>query len=319
VITVLEAGLLTTVQDAGRRGYRGHGVPLAGAMDSFAYAVANLLAANPPGAAALEMTLLGGSFRFERWSLVAVAGADMQARLDDRPFENWTARRVPAGSQLSFGLSATGSRAYLAIRGGIDVPAVLGSRSTYTRAGIGGFNGRALEAGDVLPVARSAPPPWSERDLPARFVPSYTSDIRLRLMLGPQDDLFAPDGIDTLFARTYRVTDKNDRMGWQLEGPPVRHREGPDIVSDAVCPGAVQVPGSGMPIILGADCQTTGGYAKVGVVAGVDLSALAQARVGHTIRFVQCSDAAAVDALRAQREVLRRIAQKLTEGCRGNS
>ncbi len=305
MITVIAPGLLTTVQDQGRRGYRAFGVPLAGAMDRYAYAVANLLVGNPADAAALELTLVGGTFRFDRDAVVALCGADMQARLDEREVPPWSAVRMRAGQELALGPAASGCRTYLAVSGGIEVPKVLKSRSTYTRAGIGGFAGRALRAGDELPVGPGTLA--GDHMLPARFIPEYGTEVTLRLLPGPQDDFFTSEGLETLFSSTYSVTERNDRMGYQLEGSPVQHRKGADIVSDALCPGAVQIPGSGRPMVLTADCQTTGGYAKVGVVIGPDLGLLAQARMGNTVRFSRCHEAAAVDALRVERETLRDI------------
>lgn len=309
MITVLKPGLLTTVQDEGRPGYRAFGMPLAGAMDRRAYRVANLLAGNPPGAAALEMTLTGGAFRFEADAFVALAGAEMSATVDGEPVRAWSAFPVATGSELALGAAVSGCRAYLAVQGGIDVPQVMGSRSTYTRARIGGLHGRPLRAGDVLPLGTSGPVArWERRVLPGDLVSVYGKDVRLRVLLGPQDDLFAPEGIATFLGSAYAVTNRNDRMGYQLEGPAIRHARGPDIVSDALLPGAVQVPGSAMPIVMTMDAQTVGGYAKIATVIGSDLGSLAQARVGDTVRFVACSMDQALDALWEERRAYERIA-----------
>lgn len=314
MILVLAPGLLTTVQDDGRRGYRAFGMPWAGVMDRYAYAAANLLAGNPPGAAAVEMTLSGGSFRFDEAVYAAVCGADFGAALDGAPAGNRVAFPVPAGATLSFGNAGSGCRAYLAVRGGIDVPVVLGSRSTYTRAGVGGFGGRALAEGDILrigpaPAAGQLPP---RRSLPGRLVPPYGGEVRLRVLTGPQEDMFASDGIATFFSSAYAVTDRNDRMGYRLEGPAVRHKGGADIITDALAPGAVQVPGDGMPIVMMADCQTTGGYAKIGAVIGPDLRFLAQARRGDVVRFSRCSDDEAVAALQSERDAYAAMAEALS-------
>jgi KipI family sensor histidine kinase inhibitor len=312
VITVVKPGLLTTVQDEGRPGYRAFGMPVAGAIDRRAYRVVNLLAGNAPGAAALEMTLLGGTFRFEQDTVAAVCGAEMRAALDGEPVRTPSSFAVRAGATLVFASAAAGVRCYLGVRGGIDVPAALGSRSTYTRAGVGGLGGRPLEPGDVLPLGEAAPPghstpmprlPYLAQD----FLPAG-GEVRLRVLLGPQDDYFTPEGLATFFGSAYKVTNRNDRMGYQLEGPAVAHSRGPDIVSDALCPGAVQVPGSGMPIVMMADCQTTGGYAKLGYVIGPDLGKLAQARFGDRVRFERCTEAQAVEALRAEKEACDRLA-----------
>ncbi len=311
MISVLKPGVLTTVQDEGRPGWLAFGMPLAGAMDPQAYALANLLAGNAPGAAAIEMTLLGATFRFEEAAYVAVAGADMSASLDGARVAPWSAFPVQRGAVLAFSAAADGCRTYLAVRGGIEIPPFLGSRSTYVRGGVGGQHGRPLAPGDALPVGAAAgdePPP---RSLPARDVPRHGREVGLRVLLGPQDDHFTAEGVATFLGSAYTVTNRNDRMGYQLEGPAVRHRRGADIVSDALLPGAVQVPGSGQPIVMMADSQTVGGYAKIGAVIGADLGKLAQARRGDTVRFVQTSHDGAVRALRQARERLGAIAAAL--------
>ncbi|MCL5884288.1 MAG: biotin-dependent carboxyltransferase family protein [Deltaproteobacteria bacterium] len=313
MILVLAPGLLTTVQDQGRRGFRAFGMPWAGAMDRYAFAAANLLAGNPPGAAALEMTLAGGSFRFEDAAYAAVCGADLGADLDGAPVGNWAAFPVPSGATLSFGTAGSGCRAYLAVRGGIDVPVVLGSRSTYTRARVGGLGGRALAAGDVLRSgAMAVSESRSPRSLPPRYILPCGGDARLRVLPGPQDDMFVPEGIATFYSAAYRVTDRNDRMGYRLDGPAVRHLCGADIVTDALTPGAVQVPGDGMPVVATADCHTTGGYAKIGAVIGPDLRLLAQVRSREAVRFARCSDDEAVAALRGERAAYAAMAEALS-------
>lgn len=316
MIAVLASGFLTTVQDEGRRGYRAFGMPWAGAMDRYAFAAANLLAGNPPGSAVLEMTLSGGSFRFEEAAYVALCGADMGAALEGVPAGNWVAFPVASGATLSFGPAARGCRGYLAVSGGIDVPVVLGSRSTYTRAGVGGFGGRALSEGDLLrigpaPAAGQLPP---GRSLPDRLVPACGGEARLRVFTGPQEDMFASDGIATFFSSAYVVTDRNDRMGYRLEGPAVRHKGKADIITDALAPGAVQVPGDGMPIVMMADCQTSGGYAKIGAVIGPDLRLLAQSRCGDMVRFLHCAEEEAITALREERAAYTAIKERFLDG-----
>jgi biotin-dependent carboxylase-like uncharacterized protein len=311
MITVLKPGLLTTVQDGGRPGYRAFGMPLAGAMDRHAYAIANALAGNAPGAAALEATLLGPTLRFEAEAYVGLCGADMQATLDGEPVASGSGLAVPAGAELALGSAPVGCRAYLAVHGGIDVAPVLGSRSTYTRAAIGGLHGRPLRAGDVLPVAMAEGRPRAARALPRALLPRVGGAIALRVLLGPQDDRITEEGIRTFLESAYVVTNRNDRMGYQLDGPAVRLRGAADIVSDGLCPGAVQIPGGGTPIVMMVDCQTTGGYAKVATVIGPDLARLAQARRDDVVRFVACSDEDAVAALRAERRALRDIADAL--------
>lgn len=306
-LEVLKPGLLTTVQDRGRRGFLAFGVPVSGAMDRRAAGVANILAGNGQDAALLEMTLVGGAFRFPRGAYVAVCGADMGGALDGRPIRNWSGFTVPPGGELCFGHAASGCRGYLAVRGGIAVPPVLGSRSTLLRSGLGGHMGRQLRAGNRLPLGEGPEGDHEPRLLSRRLVPEYPGEIRLRVLPGPQDDLFSNEGIEAFFSSVYTVTPRNDRMGYRLDGPRIRHRQGADIVSDALCAGAVQVPGDGLPLVMGADHQTTGGYAKIGAVIGPDLWRLAQARQGTRIRFVRCRDEAAVAVLRREHELFGRI------------
>jgi len=311
VILVEKAGPLATVQDLGRPGHRASGMPLAGAMDRWALAAANLLAGNPPGAAAVELTLTGGTWRFEDEALAALAGADMGATLDGEPVPAWSSFRAPAGARLRLGHAAAGVRCYLAARGGVDVPPVLGSRSTYTRARVGGLEGRALRAGDRLPVgagAGSAPEP---RGLPREDIPPCGGPVCLRTIPGPQEDRFRRGAVGAFYSSSYRVSPANDRMGYRLTGPELAHANGADVVTDPLLPGAVQVPGSGEPIVLMADAQTTGGYARIATVIGPDLRLLAQARAGDEVRFRRVSQAAAVAALRAERAALRALARAL--------
>lgn len=298
MITIMKPGLLTTIQDKGRWGYQAYGMPVAGAMDRYAYRIANILAGNSCDAAVVEMTVLGATFHFDSEVLVSICGADMQGTLNGEKITNWSSFYVAAGSELAFGYVVNGCRSYLAVHGGIDVPVVLGSRSTYTRAGVGGVDGKALPVGCTLTVGnQQAGVAGQLRTLPAIFIPQYASALEVRVLLGPQDDLFTDDGIATFFNSEYTISVEADRMGYRLEGPPIKHSGTADIISDALCQGAIQVPGHGMPIVMMADRGTTGGYAKIGTVIGPDLTWLAQAKPGDSVRFIQCSDEQAVAAL----------------------
>ena len=297
--TVLDPGMMTTVQDLGRYGYRAYGVPSSGAMDRLALTVANLLAGNSTAEAALEMTLSGARLQFVKPAFAAICGAEMEARLNGERVANWSSFAIPAGSELRFDQAVTGCRAYLALHGGIQVPVVMGSRSTYLRAQIGGLEGRILRTGDVLPLLDATLPNQSIA-LPPEMIPAYPSEITLRVMMGPQVEHFTAEGIATFLSQAYAVTYRNDRMGYVLDGPKIAHKATADIVSDALCAGSVQVPGSGMPIVMGADCQTAGGYAKIATVIGPDLMRLAQSKAGDKIRFAACTDDEAVQALREE-------------------
>ncbi len=308
-IDVLDGGMLTTVQDCGRVGFQKYGVPVSGAMDRFALRVGNRLVANDDTAAGLEMTLQGSEVAFPQGAVIAVTGADLSPRLNGRPMPGWRTVVASPGSTLAFGSARDGLRAYLAVHGGIDVPPVLGSRSTFTRSRLGGFEGRKLRAGDVLPTGLAgalAPPPI--RMLPRALVPAYGHDHRLRVVPGPQDDGFTEEGVRTFLTSAYTLTPQSDRIGCRLDGPPVQHLSGADIVSDGIVVGAVQVSGDRMPIVLMADCGTTGGYTKIATVITVDLPRMAQAVPGDRIRFEAVSVAFAQALLAAEERLLAALA-----------
>jgi biotin-dependent carboxylase-like uncharacterized protein len=301
VIDVLDGGLFTTVQDAGRFGFQRYGVPVSGAMDVFALRAANRLAGNDEAAAGLEITLLGPQLRFLAPGSFALAGADLGATLDGRPVPSWETVTVSAGQTLAFAGPRDGARAYLAVSGGINVPLVLGSRSTYTRSQLGGFEGRSLKAGDVLQTGVSGPVvDATRRRVPSSRRPTYGHDHRLRVVIGPQNDRFTNAGLLTFFCSTYTVTPQSDRMGCRLSGPRIEHTAGSDIVSDGSPLGGVQVAGDGVPIVLMADRGTAGGYTKIATVISVDVSRLAQAAPGDTVRFEAVSIEEALAARREQ-------------------
>ncbi|MBC8015351.1 MAG: biotin-dependent carboxyltransferase family protein [Sporomusaceae bacterium] len=302
MITIIHQGSFTTIQDEGRFGYQAYGMPSAGAMDRYACKVANLLVGNHASAAVIEMTGFGASFKFDEEQFVAVCGADMHGNMNGVPIRNWSSFTVARGSEIKFHAAAEGYRTYLALAGGIDVPIVLGSRSTYTRAKVGGYEGRVLWQGDVLTIGKANALPIQPRNLESNCIPPYSEQINLRVILGPQDHLFTPDAIKAFFESTYTITEQANRINYRLKGPRITHVGKADIVSDAVCLGAIQVPASGMPIIMTADHQTTGGFAKLGSVIRVDLSTLAQGRPGDQIRFRCVAEAEAIEALKDEQQ-----------------
>lgn len=323
---VEKPGILSTVQDAGRHGYQEFGVPVAGAADEFAFQLANLLVGNQPDEAALELTMAGPVLKILEDGVIAVTGADMDPRLNGRPLPMWEAVRVAPGDVLAFGWARCGCRAYLAVAGGIDVPPVMGSRSTYLRGAVGGLEGRALGEGDVLrggtpriPLEELAGRRIPPEHVPEEYrVPRPEATWAVRVVLGPQDDHFTARGIATFLGSAYQVTAECDRMGYRLEGPPIEHVKGPDIISDGIPLGAVQVPGHGQPIIMLQDRQTTGGYAKIATVITSDLWKVAQARPGEFIRFAAVSLAEAHRAYARYREKIRLLAHMLCpRGSRG--
>lgn len=298
MLKVINAGMMTTVQDSGRWGFQGFGTPVAGAMDIKAYKVANMLVGNKEGQAALEFTMMGGEYEFTQDAFAAITGANMNATLDGEPLANWSAFKVAAGSKLQFTFATAGCRAYLAVAGGFDLPLVLGSRSTHTRSKAGGLEGRALKAGDELPIGATDIIKKQPITLSAELIPTMDAHVNLRVLLGPQDEDFTDAGKQTMFTNVYKVTSEADRMGYRLEGEIIEHATKADIVSDALCQGAIQVPAHGMPIIMMADRQTTGGYTKIGSVISADLRLLAQLKPGDSVSFTQVEDEQAVQALK---------------------
>ncbi len=308
-LEIVDPGLLTTVQDIGRYGYQRFGVPVSGAVDVFALKAANILAGNAQDAAGLEMTVVGPRVRFLADTWIALTGADLGPLLDDRPIPMWEPVAVPAGATLSFDGARDGMRGYLAVAGGIDVPVVMGSRSTYVKGAIGGRLGRALRASDSLPMMeRDGHLDPANNRLPDHLgAPSYGNTHQIRVVLGPQDVAFTAEAVQTFLGSEYSVSIQSDRMGYRLEGPVIQHRSGPDMVSDGTPFGAVQVPGDGQPIILLSDRGTTGGYTKIATVISSDVGTLGQAMPGDTIRFAAVSVEEAHAILREREQVLRDI------------
>lgn len=306
-ITVLNPGLLTTVQDMGRTGYQQFGVPVSGVMDPRSAAIANILVGNPDGEAVLECTMLGPQLRFDRPNCIAVTGGDLGPTLDGRPVGSYRAIQVKAGQVLRFTAPKAGCRAFIAFAGGLDIPLVMGSRSTYMKAKIGGLQGRRLETGDVIAfrAPRAELRDMGLRAIAPEFVPR--PEYTIHVILGPQDDAFTAEGLQTFLNQVYTVTPEFDRMGCRLDGPAIQHKDTGDIISDGISFGAVQVPSSGKPIIMLSDRQTTGGYTKIANVISVDFRLLAQLTAGSRLRFRQVSVQYAQDALLAQRAALRAL------------
>jgi biotin-dependent carboxylase-like uncharacterized protein len=258
-------------------------VPVSGAVDPYALRLGNLIVGNREGEAALEITLGGLAAEFVRDVSFALTGADSAARLNEKEVTFWRRIAASKGDRLIIDHSRTGARIYLALAGGIDVPPVMGSQSTYLRGGFGGYQGRALRKGDDLDCGPARQAVIAE--IPLRLKPAYSDNPTLRVVLGPQDEEITDQGLFTFRTSPYILTRQMDRMGCRLEGPMVTHRRGPDIISDGTSFGSIQIPGNGQPIILLADRQTTGGYVKIASVIAVDWSLIAQALPGRTIRF----------------------------------
>ena len=314
-LKVVSPGLMTTLQDLGRPGFQRLGIPVSGALDAVSMRIANLLVGNPPAMGALEIAYRGSTLAVETDSIrVAWVGGhalvEIVAGVNDA-----SGRRLPPlqsvhlriGQIVRIGALSGAAVGYLAVEGGFDVAPVLGSQSTFARAGLGGFDGRALRAGDLLLLRNAAAENREERMLPCLVL---APPKRFRVVLGPQDDYFSEQGKRTFLESLYTVSPASDRMGMRLAGPPVEHARGHNIVSDGIAPGSIQVPGNGLPIVLLADRQTTGGYPKIATVISADMPALGRLMPGATVAFEAVDVAAAEAAHRQLRAYLDAIPQR---------
>lgn len=294
-------GLMTTVQDAGRRGYQRYGLGVSGAVDVHSYIYANILVGNIYDEAVLEVTLLGPTMEFTCASVIAITGGDLSPTLNGQPCPMYRAVRVEKGSILAFGTPKTGCRAYIAFAGGLAITPVMGSRSTYIKAHLGGYEGRKLAQGDEIAFRHpNTCPKNPERRVmePQQFDGEYT----VRVLMGPQEESFTAQGIETFLGSAYAVTNEFDRMGYRLTGPKIQHVRDGNIISDGITFGAIQVPDGGEPIIMLSDRQTTGGYAKIASVINVDMPMIAQCKAGDKVHFVKTDIETAQDAFVAQRK-----------------
>lgn len=284
MIEIITPGLLTTVQDFGRVGVMKNGFTQNGVMDRYSMRVANRLCGNCDSAPVLEMTVLGITAKFTQDTVICVSGADFDAKINDKPIKRNKAYKINNGDILSMGVAKSGMRAYLAVAGGIVSEYVFGSASTNLKFAFGGYNGRKLQSGDVLAIGMGAFP-LGDIDKWEISESEYGNDTELRVVLGPQNEMFTDEDIRLFLSQKYEVTAQSDRMGIRLSGEPLKSKNGMDIISDGIVFGSVQVPNSGEPIILMADHQTTGGYAKIATVISVDLPRASQLSAGNTIRF----------------------------------
>ncbi len=320
-IEVLKPGALSTFQDLGRHGFQQLGVPVAGVMDELSHRLANWAVGNPAGTSTLEITLTGPALRFNAACTIAWCGADLALALDGQPVPRATATRVAAGAVLQFGPRIAGLRSYLAFRGGLLLDEVMGSASTYLRGGFGGLQGRALRKGDGLtlrnPMYLRSPPqqdltPQAHAALERLLAETEPQQeaAPLRLTRGREWEQFKPASQAELAGGSWAVSPQSDRMGYRLQGPPLQRRKAPDMLSEAVAFGTVQVPPDGQPIVLMADRQTTGGYPRIAQLASVDRGRLAQQMAGETLRFTM------IELDQAQQLLLEREAlwQVLTKG-----
>lgn len=304
-ILVKNGGILTTVQDTKRTAFQAYGVSPAGPMDQRAFAIANILVGNARDEACLEMTVLGPQLLFQEDAVVAVTGADFGAAINGDPLPRCQAVAVKSGDLLTFGPARNGARGYLAIAGGLDLPEVMESKATLVRNGVGGYKGRKLQEGDELKLCASVStlPRMEERRVSAETY--EMKEIVLRVVLGPQDKEFTREAIHQFFWNSMTVTDEFDRMGCRLSGKPIPHIGGDgNTITDGIAFGSIQVPTNGLPIIMLADHQTTGGFKKIGTVASVDIPRLVQVMPGCRVRFVNIGIELAQDLYLRQKKEL---------------
>jgi biotin-dependent carboxylase-like uncharacterized protein len=303
-LVAVDPGPLSTLQDLGRRGYQRFGVSTAGAMVPWLMQLANRLAGNPPSMAAVELTLSGGLWRVEGGPIRLAVGGAFPLAIDGHPVASWQAHVLEPGQRIEIG-SGGALYGYLAATGGFAVEPTLGSASTHVRSRLGGIDGGAIRSGQALRLRTDEHPTGPNLSLDPSRVPQPPPVFRV--VLGPQDDYFTRAGLDALLDGEYTVTPDVDRMGYRLVGPPIGHSRGHNIISDGIAPGSIQVPGSGQPIVLMADRQTTGGYPKIATVISVDLGFLAQRRPGDRVRFSAVDLSQAADARGEFRRALERL------------
>ena len=306
-IRVIKPGLSTTVQDRGRFGYAHLGISPAGAADGLSLRIANLLIGNDEYAPALEMTLIGATLEFDTPAVIAISGASCECKVGSYRILANSALRVEAGSVLQCGSSTDGARCYLAIRGGVDVGSVVGSASTDIRGRFGGYEGRRLQAGDILHLG------YANQAQPRRLRTGALEEIRerraIRVTSGAQRDWFSDESYANFLAASYTVSEQSDRAGLRLKGKAISTRETKQLLTDGIPLGAVQVPQDGQPIILFVDQQTTGGYPKIASVIAADMHRIGQLRPRDEVRFSAVSIPEAIDALREQERWLTTIWQ----------
>lgn len=288
-IQVIKPGLCTMIHDQGRYGYQHLGVPVSGPMDEISHILANFLVGNPRNCCTLEVTLLGPALRFLSRSLIAIAGADLSATLDNVAITPGAARRAEAGSILRFGQRKYGARAYIAVHGGFMIPPVLESRSTCHHGHFGGLAGRPLQAGDHIAIPSSFKNAQPHL-LPAELMASNNASTRpIRVMPGREWQYFTPESQQAFSTHGYQIGSESERMGYRMNGEPLSLCKPLELLSEAVPFGTIQVPPNGQPILLMADHQTTGGYPKIAHVISVDLPRLAQCLPGDTLHFEWCT------------------------------
>jgi antagonist of KipI len=287
IFKVLKPGLQTTIQDLGRFGYQQYGISPSGAMDTYAMQTANILTGNHLEEAVLEASLIGPTLEALADIVISICGGDFSPVVDGRAIPLWKSIFIKKGQVLTLGSAKQGARCYISVAGEINVPIVLHSKSTYLSGEFGGFAGRALEKGDILLGRPIIKKPLKKLD--TSLIPRYEGQIQVRVILGPHEHRFSQESINSFLTEEFIITPQANRMGYQLKGPKLQQIDNPDIISDPIPLGGIQVPASGQPIILLSDRQTTGGYTRIGTVISVDIPLLAQAVPGTCVTFKEIS------------------------------
>ncbi|WP_019412441.1 biotin-dependent carboxyltransferase family protein [Paenisporosarcina sp. TG20] len=329
MLQINKDGLQTTMQDLGRTGFQKYGVIASGVMDPYAHRLANILVDNEETEPTIEITLMGPHITFHSNCVFALTGGNLSPAIDGIPIKMWRPIVVKKGCKLTFGKPISGCRAYLAVAGGFDVPEVMGSRSTYLRAGIGGFEGRALQKGDILQLGECSTlvknclmsiskeenkltfiqMDWT---LMAEAIPTYKKEAIVRIIDGRQAHLFDEKSKDAFFNQAFQISSDSDRMGYRLNGQKLALKEPKELISEAVSFGSIQVPSDGQPIVLMADRQTTGGYPKIGQVTTVDLPKVSQLKPGEYLRFERISLEEAQHDLINERGLIKELKQSIS-------
>lgn len=307
-IKIVKAGMLTTIQDLGRYGLQRYGMTVSGAMDSYALRLGNALLENPDNEAAIECTVMGPTIYFEQGQLICLTGADLSPAVDGEPISMWRPVFIATGSLLSFGRPRSGCRTYICFRGGLDIPELFGSKSTYGKGGLGGWQGRALQEHDRIAFRSRYDEPerrfrWS---MDTALYPDLSTGI-IRVMGGPQLGQFEPTAVQRFFADVFTISNNSDRMGYRLTSSLLQRIEQQELLSTAVTFGSIQVPPDGNPIILMADHPTTGGYPVIAQVATIDLPLLAQKEPNNSIRFTRIELSEAQELLRQRQAQITKL------------
>ncbi|HMA69571.1 MAG TPA: biotin-dependent carboxyltransferase family protein [Candidatus Mcinerneyibacterium sp.] len=310
-IKIINKGLLTLIEDLGRSGYQKFGVPVSGVMDEYSHKIANILVGNDISEATLEVNMLGPKIQFLSDAIIAITGGNLQPLINNEYIEMWKSKKVSDGDILSFKGMKNGMRSYIAFSGGLNVKKVMQSKSFYSRAGIG----TEIVNGGIIEINGSKKN-YLDNKIDDSYIPEITNSTNLRVVLGPQNDYFTSKGIETFLNSSYEITNNSDRMGYRLKGEKIEHKKSADIISDGLGKGAVQIPGTGQPIIMMSDSQTTGGYTKIGYVIKKDLDKLAQMKPGGKVRFTKISMS---KAQKVYIEYLREIEKFKKNCCRNKS